>query len=109
MWQKTNGLVFSDWTERFLAVLVRNVPGPQVHKKSQNCLEIGKWVSRNWWSEIISSRKHFPFGFYMFYNRSHTGEIMLNMQLRELYMNLFLLENVEAFSEEGEYELVLKF
>ena len=34
---------------------------------------------------------------------------MLNMQLRELYMNLFLLENIEAFSEEGEYELVLKF
>ena len=59
MWQKTNGLVFSDWTERFLAVLVRNVPGPQVQKKSQKCLEIGKWVSRNWWSEIISSRNIF--------------------------------------------------
>ena len=58
-------------------------------KKGQNCLEIGPQLSEGQWSGIIFSRKCFIFGFYTFYNISHTGEIMLNMQLRELLMNVY--------------------
>ena len=58
-------------------------------KKGQNCLEIGPQLSEGLWSGIIFSRKCFIFGFYTFYNISHTGEIMLNMQLRELLMNVY--------------------
>ena len=48
MWQRTGRLVFSVWTDRFVAVLVRKGSGPPI-EKSQNSLEMGEWVGGNWW------------------------------------------------------------
>ena len=78
MWQRTGTLVFSNWMGRFVAILVRNVPGPQI-KKSQNCLEIGEWVGGTWWSGIIFSKKEIS---YLVFNRSHAcklGELCMNV------------------------------
>ena len=47
MWQRTGGLVFSDWTDRFKTVL-RKFSGPHV-EISQNSLEMGEGVGGNWW------------------------------------------------------------
>ena len=46
-WQRTGGLVFSDWTDKFVAVLVRKASGLHI-EKSQNCLEMGERVGGNW-------------------------------------------------------------
>ena len=44
------------------------------------------WIAS---SGIIFSRKDVIFIFNTFYNRSHTDEIMLNMQLREIFVNIY--------------------
>ena len=41
-------LVFPNWTESFVAILVRKVSSPHI-KKSRKCLEMGEWVGGNWW------------------------------------------------------------
>ena len=43
MWQKTARLVFSDWTDRFVAVLVRKVSGPHI-EECRNGFEMDGWV-----------------------------------------------------------------
>ena len=55
-------------------------------KKSQNCLEIDERVSESSWSAIIFSWKYFIF-FCIFYDRSHTGEIILAEAIYRIYSN----------------------
>ena len=46
MWQRRAGAVFSDWTDRFVAILVRKVSGPHIEKR-RNGLEMGEQVGGN--------------------------------------------------------------
>ena len=52
MWQRRAGVVFSDWTDRFVAILVRKVSGLHI-KKRRNGLEMGEQVGGNWWGDLL--------------------------------------------------------
>ena len=51
-WHRKARLAISDWTDRFVAVLVRKVFGPHI-EKSRNGLEMCKRVGGNWWWQDV--------------------------------------------------------